>query len=182
MVKYAVAPKDADKSAKAMGIDLRTSFKNTYNVAQAIKGLELEKAKTYLQNVLEHKQCIPFRRFTGCIGRTAQAKEFKHTQGRWPEKSVKVVLGLLKNAESNAEFKNLETENLIVKHIQTQRARHGRRRTYRAHGRISPYKSSPCHIEILLAEAEETVAASKDAKVVKLTKTQLAKNRLVAAN
>ena len=30
-----------------------------------------------------------------------------------------------------------------------------RRRTYRAHGRINPYMSSPCHIEIVLVEKEQ---------------------------
>ena len=32
-----------------------------------------------------------------------------------------------------------------------------RRRTYRAHGRINPYMSSPCHIEVILAEREQAV-------------------------
>jgi len=37
-----------------------------------------------------------------------------------------------------------------------------RRRTYRAHGRINPYMSSPCHIEICLVEKEQ--AFSKTAQ------------------
>ena len=35
------------------------------------------------------------------------------------------------------------------------RAPHMRRRTYRAHGRINPYMSSPCHIEVVLVEKEQ---------------------------
>ncbi len=38
MVKYARQPAEDAKAAKAMGVDLRTSFKNTYNVVEAIKG------------------------------------------------------------------------------------------------------------------------------------------------
>ena len=34
-----------------------------------------------------------------------QSKQFKCTQGRWPKKSAEFLLQLLKNAESNAEFK-----------------------------------------------------------------------------
>lgn len=47
----------------------------------------------------------PPPRFTGCIGRTAQAKNEGSTtrQGRWPVKSCEFLLDLLKNAESNAE-------------------------------------------------------------------------------
>jgi hypothetical protein len=48
-----------------------------------ILGLSLKKAYTYLGNVTEHKQCIPFRRFAGAVGRTAQATEFKTTKGEW---------------------------------------------------------------------------------------------------
>ncbi len=32
-----------------------------------------------------------------------------------------------------------------------------RRRTYRAHGRINPYMSSPCHVELTLSEKEAPV-------------------------
>jgi large subunit ribosomal protein L17e len=64
----------------------------------------LGKAKGYLEDVLAHKQAIPFRRFCRGVGRTAQAKN-RHSngQGRWPAKSAKFILDLLKNAESNAE-------------------------------------------------------------------------------
>lgn len=37
-----------------------------------------------------------------------------------------------------------------------------RRRTYRAHGRINPYMSSPCHIEVILSEKEDVVAKVND--------------------
>ena len=57
--------------------------------------------------------------------------------GRWPVKSCRFLLDLLKNAESNAELKGLDTEGLYIKHIQVNRAQQQRRRTYRAHGRIN---------------------------------------------
>jgi ribosomal protein L22 len=42
--------------------------------------------------------------------------------GRWPEKSVKFMLRLLKNAESNADAKSLELEELYIKSIVVQQA------------------------------------------------------------
>merc|ERR1711869_146532 len=143
------------KSCKAMGVDLRVHYNNTYETAHAIKGMNLQNTKKYLEDVLEKKQCIPFRVYKGCIGRTPQAKQFKLTQGRWPVKSVKVILDLLQNAESNAEFKNLDTDNLVIRHVEVDRAQGGRRRTYRAHGRINAYMSSPCHVQMILEEKEE---------------------------
>merc|ERR1712113_1067283 len=153
--------------------------KNTYEAAQAIKGMNLRSAQTYLEDVVEKKQCVPFRVFTGCIGRTPQAKAFKMSQGRWPVKSCKILLDLLKNAESNAEFKNLDTDNLVIKHVQVNAAQQGRRRTYRAHGRINAYMSSPCHVEMILEEKEESVEKpEEEVKPKKFTKKQLAKRRL----
>jgi large subunit ribosomal protein L17e len=84
--------------------------------------MKLTKAYSYLGDVQEHKKVIPFRRFNGGVGRASQAKEFGATQGRWPEKSVKFLLRLLKNAESNADAKSLELEDLVVRNIVVQQA------------------------------------------------------------
>ncbi|KAI8047396.1 50S ribosomal protein L22, partial [Gilbertella persicaria] len=176
MVRYAATPANPAKAAKSRGSYLRVHFKNTHEVAAAIKGLKLSKAYSYLNNVTEHKQVIPFRRFNGGVGRASQAKEFKATQGRWPVKSVKFVTDLLKNAESNAEAKGLNVEELYISSIVVNQAPKHRRRTYRAHGRINPFMSSPSHIEIVLTEKDEVVARASDKKVVKLNARQLARN------
>ena len=63
MVKYAREPEDATKSCKARGGDLRTHFKNMRETAMAIKNMPLAKARAYLNRVLEHKSCVPLRRF-----------------------------------------------------------------------------------------------------------------------
>ncbi|KAI4143001.1 MAG: hypothetical protein L6R39_004746, partial [Caloplaca ligustica] len=177
---------------------------------QAINGWKLQRAVTYLNNVIGHTEAVPMRRYAGSTGRTAQGlqpllqpadsaiapsltyplhfrlkkrklgergrgrgrgrsrqrenflkadtcKQFGVSKARWPVKSAEFLLGLLKNAEANADTKGLDTGNLIVKHIQVNQAPKQRRRTYRAHGRINPYMSNPCHIELILTEAEEVV-------------------------
>merc|ERR1712096_107641 len=117
--------------------------------------MPLHRATKYLKNVIGHKEIVPFRRFMGGVGRHAQANVHGTAQGRWPLKSAEFLLHLLKNAESNAEYKGLDADHLVVDHIQVNRAPKMRRRTYRAHGRINPYMSSPCHIEICLVEKEQ---------------------------
>merc|ERR1711935_668620 len=155
MGRYASEPDNATKAAKAKGSNLRVHFKNTRETAQAIKKMPLHRATAYLKNVVEQKEIIPFRRFMGGVGRHAQAKAHGTSQGRWPKKSAEFLLHLLKNAESNAEYKGLDADHLVVDHIQVNRAPKMRRRTYRAHGRINPYMSSPCHIEVVLVEKEQ---------------------------
>ncbi|CAO3652631.1 unnamed protein product [Cunninghamella echinulata] len=143
--------------------------------------MKLSKAYTYLNNVTEHKQAIPFRRFNGGVGRTAQAKEFGTTQARWPVKSVKFVTDLLKNAESNAEAKGLDVEQLYISSVIVNQAPKHRRRTYRAHGRINPYMTSPSHIEVILNEKEKSIPKANDKKVVRLNIRQLSRNARLAA-
>lgn len=82
-VRYAFDDsKLVEKTAKSRGEYLRVHFKNTRETAAAVNGMKLQKAYAYLGNVVEKKQCIPFRRFNGGVGRTQQAKEFKTTQGK----------------------------------------------------------------------------------------------------
>ena len=168
---------DASKSAKACGSDLRVHFKNTSETAAAIRGKTLAKAKAYLEAVIDHKRCVTFIHFNGGVGRTAQAKNEgnKIGQGRWPKKSCEFILGLLNNAESNAEVKGLDVDSLVVTHVQVNQAQRGRRRTYRAHGRINAYMSSPCHIELIVTEKGEAVQAEGDGRTRKLSKVQLAR-------
>merc|ERR1712107_931690 len=110
-------------SAKAKGSNLRVHFKNTRETAQAIKAMPLHRATKYLKNVIAQKEIIPFRRFMGGFGRHAQANQVHGTaQGRWPVKSAEFLLHMLKNAESNAEYKGLDADHLIIEHIQVNRA------------------------------------------------------------
>lgn len=156
-------------------------YKNTRETAAALSGMPLQKALVYLDNVAAHKQCVPFRRHNGDVGRTPQANEFKWTQGRWPVKSVKFLRDLLKNAEANADSKGLDTETVFIRNIVVHRAPKTYRRTYRAHGRINPYRSNPCHIEIHLSEPVAQVPKTATGVVQRLNKRELAKKRVAAA-
>ncbi|KAK2765872.1 60S ribosomal protein L17 [Emmonsiellopsis sp. PD_33] len=164
-VRYAAQEIPAAKSARSRGSYLRVSFKNTRETAQAINGWKLQRAVSYLENVIAHKEAVPMRRYAGSTGRCAQGKQFGVSKARWPVKSAEFLLSLLKNAEANADTKGLDTSNLIVQRIQVNQAPKQRRRTYRAHGRINPYMSNPCHIELILTEGAEVVQkASTDIK------------------
>lgn len=63
---------------------------------------------------------------------------------------------------------------------QVNRAPYMRRRTYRAHGRINPYMSTPCHLEVILSEKEDVVSKVKDEEPTKkkVSKKKLAKQKL----
>ena len=125
MILSSLDPENLTKSCRSRGSDLCVHFK-------------------------EHS-CVPFHRYNGGVGRCAQAKQWGWTQGRWPRKSAEVLLYMLKNAESNAELEGLDVDSLVIERIQVNKAH----RTSRAHGRINPYMSSPCHMEMTLTEKEQ---------------------------
>lgn len=87
-VRYAATAIDNAKSARARGSYLRVSFKNTRETAQAINGWKLERALTYLGNVLEHKEAVPMRRYAGGTGRTAQGESPWAMHADWAWRDV----------------------------------------------------------------------------------------------
>merc|ERR1712121_507804 len=116
--------------------------------------------------------------FMGGVGRHAQAKVHGTAQGRWPLKSAEFLLQLLKNAESNAEYKGLDPDHLVIDHIQVNRAPKMRRRTYRALVRINPYMCSPCHIEVCLVEKEQAFSKKDEPEKKKVSKKKLQKQNI----
>ncbi|XP_006881115.1 PREDICTED: 60S ribosomal protein L17-like [Elephantulus edwardii] len=143
--------------------------------------MHIWKATKYLKDVTLQKQCVPFQCYNGGVGRCAQAKQWGWTQGGWPKKkSAEVLLHMFKNSESNAELKGLDVDSLVVEHIQVKKAPRMHHRMYRAHSRINPYMSSPCHIEMILTERkqifpkpEEKVSQKKEMSQKKLKKQKL---------
>ncbi|KAB1267941.1 60S ribosomal protein L17 [Camelus dromedarius] len=85
-------------------------------------------------------------------------------------------------AESNAELKGLDGGSLVTEHIQVNRAPELWRRTHRAHGRIDPYTSSPCHAEVIPTEKEQMVPKpeAEVAQKKKISQKKLMKQKLMA--
>lgn len=66
--------------------------------------VEAAKAKRYLEDVIVSQAGHPLPKVLGGCGCTAQAKAgHSNRQSRWPVKSARFILDLLKNAESNAD-------------------------------------------------------------------------------
>lgn len=180
MVRYSVEPEVAEKTSKTRGSHLRVHYKHCREIAHFTKGMPVNKALKVLDDVMAFKAVIPFVKYTGGIGRKAMAKQCKAPGniGRWPVKATAVYKDLLTNAIANAETKDLDADDLIIDHAQVNRAPAGRRRTYRAHGRIGKYASQPAHIEIILKVKEEPVEKEPE-EPKRLTKKQAAKRRFV---
>lgn len=71
---------DPANTCRAKASNMRVHFKNTVETAGVLRGMTVSRATSYLKNVIAHKECVPFKKYKGGVGRTAQAKAFKTTQ------------------------------------------------------------------------------------------------------
>lgn len=92
-------------AVKARVSHLRVHYKHCREICAAIKGMQLLKAKDYLEKVIVQKAAIPYTKYTGGIGRHSIAKTYKTPGDKvgFPVKATKSFLDLLRNLEANAE-------------------------------------------------------------------------------
>ncbi len=152
MTTYRYTTKTAADEAKAVGIALPVSYKQSYEVAKFIRGKSLPVAKKMLEDVIALKRPVPMTRFNRDTGH-------KHgmAAGRFPVNTCKHILKLLEGAESNAQFKGLSTANLVVRHIVAQRGP-----TSFRYGRHRRRQAKRAHVEVIVAEVKEQKAEGKE--------------------
>jgi large subunit ribosomal protein L22 len=133
--------------ARARAIELPISPKKTYEVLNAIRGLPLESARSLLEDVVEERRAIPFRRYNQEV-----AHKKRIGPGRYPKKVARHLLQLLVNAEANADYEGLDTDALMVKVASCARGRITKATMPRAQGRGTAWNEQTTNVEIVLAE------------------------------
>ena len=146
---YAFQNYDSTRHVRASMRGKKVSHKHTREIAVAIKGLTIEKARDYLQSVLTHKRSIPFKRFKNQVGHRTDPGVMS---GRYPEKAVTEVLKLLDNLESNAEYKGMDLDRLKIINATAQKGVIIQRIMPRAQGRATANNNVLTHLEIVAQE------------------------------
>jgi len=82
---------DATKHVRAAIREKTISHKHAREIAVAMKGLTLEKARDYLLDVTNFKRSIPFRRYKNQVGHKSDPGTMS---GRYPEKAATEILKL----------------------------------------------------------------------------------------
>ncbi len=144
---------DTERTVKASGRELKVSPKHAREVCMAIRGMRLDKAKQLLEQVMEKRKPVPFRRFTKKLGHTHGMQ--KTMVGKYPIKAAAEILKVLRSAEGNAEFKGLDVERLRVIHASAYPGIKLKRAIPRAMGRSSPKNNVLTHVEVVLEETGE---------------------------
>jgi len=146
---YAFQNYDPTRHVRSSMREKKISHKHAREIATAIKGLSVEKARDYLQSVIEHKRCIPFRRYNNQVGHRTDPGVMS---GRYPEKAVGEVLRLLDNLESNAEYKGMDMDRLKIINATAQKGVIIERFIPRAQGRATAKNDVLTHMEIVAQE------------------------------
>lgn len=151
--KYAYNEKENEEkqTARAMARSLKVSPKHCVDICSAIRGMDVQKAKKYLNDVIDMKQAVPFKKHNKKVGHRKGMKGW--SAGRYPVKAAAAVLRVLENAEANAEYKGMDIENLKIEHISSHRGMVIRGAIPRAFGRVTPFNTPTTHIQIVLMEA-----------------------------
>ncbi|HYK93532.1 MAG TPA: 50S ribosomal protein L22 [Thermoplasmata archaeon] len=146
---YTFTAKAGETVARARAIELPVSPKKTYEVLNALRGRSIESARAILEDVIAKRRAIPFRRYN--------QETAHHTgtgPGRFPQKIAKQLLQLLANAEANAEYEGMDTDQLFIKVASCARGRIVRANMPRAHGRATQWNEQTTNVEIVVAERE----------------------------
>jgi len=140
---------DPEKTAKAYGYELHCSPKDSRNICYAIRGMNVDAAKRYLEEIVEMKRALP-----AVFHKQKIAHRKGIGPGTYPQKAARYMLKVLKNAENNAEYKGFDVENLKITHASAYRGRVIRGFMPRAQGRATDWNKKTTNIEIILEEVE----------------------------
>lgn len=147
---YSFKLADEERYAKAMGVEVRISPKFSVEICNAIRGKNLEKARAFLEDVIQLRRAVPLKRYNKGV---AHRKGLKKTPaGRYPVKAASHILKVLKSAEANAEYNGMDKEKLYIRHISAQRGRVIKGILPRAFGRASPHNTLTSNIQVVLEE------------------------------
>lgn len=145
MKGYSFRNYDKEHMARALGTALPISLKHSVEICNFIKNKKVILAKNMLQEVINKKRAVPFRRYDFDLGHKK-----KIGPGRYPNIASKELIKLIESAEANAQFKGLNTSNLVITHISAHNA--GKSWHY---GRNSRRRMKRTNIELFVEEKKQ---------------------------
>jgi len=143
---YAFQNYDATRHVRSSLREKDISHKHAREVAIAIKGLSIEKARDYLQAVINKERAVAFRRFKNQVGHKSDPGMMS---GRYPQKTAKEFIKVLDNLESNAEYKGMDLDRIKIVNATVHKGVTVKRFIPRAMGRATPKNDVLTHVELV---------------------------------
>ncbi len=143
------ATADPDTSAKALGREIPISPKMSREICGMIRGMKVEQAVKALEEVIDLKRAVPLKRYN---------KRVSHKPGvgpgRYPQKAAGEILKVIRSAMSNAEYKGLDVDGMVLTTVTASRGRTIPGHMPRAHGRATQWNQETVNIEVIIEEVE----------------------------
>lgn len=146
---YAFQDYDSTRHVRASMREKQISHKHAREIAVQLKGLSIEKARDYLQSVVNKQRSVPFKRYKNQVGHRSDPGVMS---GRYPEKSATEFIKLLDNLESNAEYKGMDLDRLKIVNATVHKGVLIKRFIPRAMGRATPKNNVLTHVELVAQE------------------------------
>lgn len=153
MPHYSYAFQNFDKArhVRASVREKSISHKHSREIALAVSGKSIEKAREFLENVVAKKEAVPYRRYHNEVAHRSNIRD-GFSAGRFPQKAAKEFLKLLDNLESNAEYKGMDLDRLRIVSAVVHKGTKLKRFQPRAMGRSSPKYDTLVHVELVAQE------------------------------
>jgi large subunit ribosomal protein L22 len=151
---YAFQNFDKSKHVRAALREKDISHKHAREISLAIRGMSIEKAREYLEDVVAKRLAVPFRRYNNEVAHRSNIRD-GFSSGRFPKKAAGEFLRLLDNLESNGEYKGMDLDRLKIISAVVHKGTKLERFTPRAMGRSSPKIDTLVHVELV---AQEVIA------------------------
>jgi large subunit ribosomal protein L22 len=148
---YAFQNFDKTKHVRAALREKDISHKHAREIALAIKGMSIEKAREFLENVISKQIAVPYRRYNNEVAHRSNIRD-GFFSGRFPKKAAGEFLRLLDNLESNGEYKGMDLDTLKIVSAVVHKGTKLERFTPRAMGRSSPKIDTLVHVELVAQE------------------------------
>ena len=145
-----IPEEEREKYVKASLREVSISPKRAVEIAREVKGMYVEEARRFLEDVIAMKRPVPFKRYKKKVAHRRGLN--KWYAGRYPVKAAKYFLRLIDNLINNAEDKELDVDRLKIVHCVAHKGRKLRKYIPRAYGRATPYFDTLVHVEMVAKE------------------------------
>ncbi len=153
---YSYQKYNKETMARAVLRSASISTKHCIEISALLRGKKLARAKVLLEQAIALKKPIPFRRFNSDVGH----KPGKGiAAGRYAVKASAAILKMLESVEANAAFKGLNTDDMVIVHIN---AHMGPQQWH--YGRQRRRKMKNTHVELVVEEVSKKAEAKKPKK------------------
>ncbi|MBW2965411.1 50S ribosomal protein L22 [Candidatus Woesearchaeota archaeon] len=153
--KYAFQGFNKELMARAVGRDLSISAKQAIEICNYLRHRKLVQAKNLLQETIDMKKPIPFKRFTNGLGH----RRGKLASGRFPVKASTALLKLLDSVEANAQTKGFNSSELEIVHMCAHKAS-----SPVHYGRNYGREFKRTHVEVVVQETPKKEKGKKQEK------------------